>query len=89
MARTKLKMDEAKAREITQSHNLEKYTHDELRQANTWVQDYSLAKLQLRLTEQGASKEVRNFISLIARASYGSVETDRFLIELKCYPDWL
>lgn len=82
-------MDEAKAKEINLSNDLSKYTREELRKADEWVKNYALSKLQLVLMEQGAKKEVRNYVALMARACYGSVETDHFLVSLNCYPTWL
>lgn len=90
MAKTKLSgMTEAKAKEISQSTNLDQYPHEMLVKADAWIKDYALAKLQLRLTEQGTSKDVRNYIALMVRSNYGSVETDAFLMTLDCYPIWL
>ena len=43
------------------------------------------------LARQMASypNSIKNYVNLMARCHYGSVETDQFLLELNCYPDWM
>ena len=89
MAKRKPFMDEAKAKEIANSRDLSQYSYEELAKADAWVKNYALAKLQLRLTEQGAKKELRNYVALMARSTFGSIETDELLVSMNCYPTWL
>ncbi len=89
MARNRRDMDEAKAREITLSTDLSKYPHEELQKADVWVKNYALAKLQLQLTQLNTRVDIKNYIALMARAHYGSMETDEFLMSLHCYPTWM
>jgi len=83
-------MDEAKVREIHKAQSLEGYTHEELREADRWVKDYALHQLSLWLKEDGRqSTAVGDYVMLMARCHYGSVETDQFLKVCGCYPEWL
>jgi len=82
-------MDEAKAREIhlAPAEKLHDYTHDELAAADRWLRDYSLDRLR-RIT-RGEMRVLRDYAQNMARATYGSVETDEFLNAMGCYPKWL
>ena len=81
-------MDEARAREISLADNVEEYTHEELSETDRWVKDHTLSKLSY-LIRDIKPRELREWIMTCARVHYGSVETDRMLTELECYPRWL
>ena len=80
---------EAKAREIfdCDATHLLKYSPSQLAAADQWFKNYSLAKLKARLTKY--DKPTRDYILLMARCHYGSAETDEYLAQMGCYPQWL
>src|ERR1700751_6147352 len=83
-------MTEDKAKEIHNATDLSVYTHDEFREADAWVKGYALQQLSEWLKEDGRQcSAVGDYVLLMARCHYGSVETDEFLRTLGCYPEWL
>lgn len=82
-------MDEAKVREIHRATELSGYTHDELREADQWVKDAALEKLEQHLKATATPEALSEFVLLMARCHYGSIETDAFLWAHQCYPEWL
>lgn len=89
MAKVKLKVDEAKVKEISKSPDLSQYTHDELQRADLFIKNYALTKLAQKMTNLNVPKELGIYISLMACAHYGSMETDNLLMTNQCYPEWL
>ena len=79
-------MDETKVREIHNAKDLSQYTHDELLKADAWVKAYAIKQLRHKLN---APPALRSFVLIMARAHYGSVETDTFLRAMECYPEWV
>ena len=59
--------------------------HNELVAADKWLKEYALAKLNTRL-DHGPLAE---FILPMARAYFGSVEVDKLMQDMLCYPEWL
>lgn len=80
------RISQAKVREICNSTDLSVYSYEECRQADKWVEEYALKQLSNKL--RNMPKVYCDYITLMARCNYGSVETHDFLTELKCYPDW-
>lgn len=81
-------MNEAKAREIHESDDIMQYSIEELCAADDWFKEYALAKLAVRLSAI-ESKVVRDYMQLMARHHFGSVETDDMLKAMDCHPEWL
>ena len=59
----------------------------ELVQADQWIRDYALNSLKAKIDKYPAP--IKAFVSLCARAHFGSVETDTFLNQMGCYPKWM
>lgn len=78
---------EDKVREIHQSKVLSGYTHEELHEADAWLKAYALDQLQGKLSNTGIC--IGDYVMLMARCHFGSVETDKLLTELDCYPSWM
>lgn len=84
-------MNEAKAREIHLATDLSTYSRDELKWADAWVQHYALEKLRTRMAFNQHMKvppALRAFVNDMARFHYGSIEVDKLLLDMKCYPTW-
>ena len=84
-----VEMTEAKVREIDSSTELSKYSYDELHSADEWVKSFALAKLADYLKQEQVPVTLREYILLMSRCHYGSVETDELLLSLSCYPEWI
>ncbi len=82
-------MREAKVKEIHKAEDLQSYTHSELVQADNWVKDFALYKLAEYLKTGPVTPALGEYVMLMARCHYGSLETDEFLKAYQCYPDWL
>ena len=82
-------MNEDKAKEICNAADLSVYTRDELREADLFVKVHALVRLREVLDTFVMPELAKEYITLMASANYGSVETDQFLMSLDCYPDWL
>jgi hypothetical protein len=85
----KIHIDEAKAKEIHLSLDLSEYSHAELSAADAWLKEYAIAKLAQYLRTVKTSRSLKDYIMLMVRTNYGSVETDEFLAEHGCYPEWV
>lgn len=58
--------------------------------ADNLIRDTALRNLALYLdTSRVEPIALRQWIKMIARATFGSVETDEMLQKLNCYPDWM
>jgi hypothetical protein len=79
----------AKVIEIHKALTLSGYSGEELREADQWVKQYALDRLSQHLKATGATKAMSEYIMLMARCHYGSIETDDFLRAHQCYPEWL
>jgi hypothetical protein len=75
-----------KVKEIHRAKDLQQYDHKTLQQADQWVKQFALAQLKSKLKSELL---VRDYVLLMARCHYGSVETDDFLKAMGCYPDWM
>lgn len=80
-------MTEARVREICR--NNDGCTYEEMRQADEWIRAYALVSLASHLQSVDTSKAISDYVLLMARAHYGSMETDAMLTAHKCYPEWL
>jgi hypothetical protein len=90
MVRTReIGMTEDKVREIYSVTDFNDYTREELREADQWVKDYALKQLGQSLMDSSASLSLQEYVLLMTRVHYGSVETDNFLRAHQCYPEWL
>jgi hypothetical protein len=78
---------EERVKTIHAATNLTPFSHDELVNADNWIKRYALNKLHTALHD--VPKPIREYIELMARCHYGSVETDEFLQEMHCYPLWM
>lgn len=59
---------------------------DKCRAADELVEKTALANLEQSLAH--IPYRTREFVLLMARCHYGSVEVDAYLTELNCYPEW-
>lgn len=84
-----MRMDEAKVIEIHKATDLSGYTHSQLMYADNWVKAYALDKLANHLKAAGVTKAMSEYVLLMARCHYGSIETDEFLKAHQCYPKWM
>jgi hypothetical protein len=82
-------MDEARAKEIHLAMDLSEYSHEELSAADAWLKAYAIVKLEQYLKTVKTSRSLKDYIMLMVRTHYGSVETDEFLAEHGCYPEWV
>lgn len=82
-------MDEVRARAIHCAEDLSSYSHEELAAADRWMRDYALGEFRAHLKRCSMSQRLRDWANGMARATYGSVETDSILTDLRCYPRWL
>lgn len=80
-------MTEDKAREIHTAKDLSPYSHKELQLADAWVKEYAIKALEAQVSDM--PKALRDYILLMVRVNYGSMETDHFLSEMNCYPSWV
>ena len=81
------RITEDKAREISRAKDLSVYTREQCVACDRWIEDFAMRKLRLRLRK--LPNPIKNYVQLMARCHFGSLETDDFLTELECYPDWL
>lgn len=63
------------------------WTRQECIQADSFIKDVALTILAANLKPQ--PKVIQDYVNLMARCHYGSIETDEFLKALNCYPDWM
>lgn len=82
-----MKLNEAQVRAIHEADDLQRFTREELRAADQWIKDYALAELAKELS--ATSSKIRDYVMLMARCHYGSMETDALLASLRCYPAWM
>jgi hypothetical protein len=82
-------MLEAKVIEIYKAQTLRGYSSEELREADQWVKQYALDRLSQHLKAAGVTKAFSEYVMLMARCHYGSIETDHFLSVHLCYPKWM
>ncbi len=85
------RITQAKVMEIHKAKDLSGYSHAELRACDEWLKAYALKQLANTLQRKPLApmaKTIIEYILLMARCHFGSVETDRFLTELNCYPKW-
>jgi hypothetical protein len=61
----------------------------ELRQVDTWIKATTLRNLRNELIAQGCTETLREYVVLISEHRFGSIETDQFLHNLNCYPEWM
>lgn len=80
---------EAKVMEIHQAEDISSYSYDELRDADHWMKAYALESLAKHLMAAGVTKAMREYVMLMCRCHYGSIETDEFLRAHGCYPQWM
>lgn len=59
------------------------------RAADALIKDRALKTLAVKLKGFNTSQYVKEYIHMMTRCHYGSVETDDFLTKMGCYPDWL
>lgn len=71
----------------TRGEDTAEWDRNKCRAADELVKRTALACLQLRL--KGQPKVIRDYVILMARCHFGSVETDNFLQEMRAYPDWI
>lgn len=84
-----MKMSETRAREISRSKDLSKFKLEELAAASRYVKDAALKNLSKHLKQLEVPKELRDFILMMAKVDYDTVEVDTLLSNLKCYPEWV
>lgn len=78
-----------KAKEISKARDLSVYEQHELRAYDDWIKVHALSHLESWLIEHGVDTTLSEYIKLMARCHFGSIETDELLTKLGCYPDWL
>ena len=81
-------MNEERAREI-HSGALWPLSQKECTEADQWVKDYALRKLNHYLRSASVPHAAKQYIRMMCLYTYGSAETDHFLWEIKAYPHWL
>lgn len=84
---SKTKITEAMVKEIHNASDLSQYTHTQLSLADQWIKDKALTKLRFQMA--GLPNTVKNYVFLMSRCHFGSVETDQFLTDMGCYPKWM
>jgi hypothetical protein len=84
-------MTEDHARTIwsTEPSELHQFTHDDLVQCDAWIKGYTLKRLKQRRVFYSLPIYMRDYLLTCVSAHYGSVETDRFLMAMKAYPEWM
>ena len=82
-------MNEDQARRIFTASDLSGYSHQDLQRADQWVKVYATNKLAQHLKRTGVTVAMKDYILLMVKCHYGSVETDEFLKAHQCYPDWV
>ncbi len=83
-------MTEDEARKVWEAvKNNEDICNEKLRQLHRWIKKYAITQLRVRLNAEGIRNETLEYILLMARCNFSSVETDNFLIHHKCYPEWM
>ena len=80
---------EDKAREIHNAKDLTTYSYDQLVAADQFIKAYALDRLEQVLASKGIEHVIGEYIMLMSRCHFGSVETDEFLTSLGCYPAWM
>ena len=61
----------------------------ELRQVDTWIKATTLRNLREQLLVQGYPDSIREYVLHMACCHFGSMETDQFLQDRNCYPEWM
>lgn len=79
--------EEAKAIHQCPSPKLKQYSYTQLRSADDWVKCFAMKELKAKL--KGTPKTLQEFTYTMVRCHYGSVEVDKLLTELGCYPAWI
>lgn len=84
------KMTEKQVMEIALAKDLSRYTIQQCKESDRWIEEYALTNLHHHsLSNKRALKIFRRFAEDMAKCHYGSVEVDQLLKALKCYPEWL
>lgn len=68
---------------------LSDFTSVEVRAADEWIRRYALIELGKRVQDADIPQSVRDFLHVCATVHFGSVETDKMLTDLGCYPEWM
>lgn len=64
------------------------WTHAKCQAADELIKNEAMRGCRLYLHKIGDAA-VRNYVTMMVRSTYGSAETDQFLMEIKAYPEWL
>lgn len=77
---------EAKNR-LEACHSSQDWLIADCRTVDSYRRQEALKKLDMSLSMSTITKEIREYIMLMATYYYGSFETDAFLSKMKCYED--
>jgi hypothetical protein len=68
---------------------LKDWTWEQCNQADTLIKVMATEQLAKVIESYKLPKIVQEYLIMMARYHYGSVETNDLLTALKCYPDWM
>lgn len=78
-------MTEERAKEVIQHGDS---SIEVCKEADLFVKQYALKELNERLMSCD-NKVIKDYVILMTKSTFGSTETDKFLMDLHCYPEWI